>query len=337
MLGLKIDSEGRSPVNSLEYQVDGHPIRPKTAFDRPITILQEDVKLPPLDPGPHRFIAIAGNQLGIPRTVSLDIFVRGRPRPQPTRLKVLAIAPAFKHNDVPPIPFAERDIKDLRVFFAQHLVAPGGGPLKPLDDNLLVGPLATVGEVEKSFKALQIQDLSQGDLVVVVIESHFLNTGRVRMISAADGGGIPPFPGIPANELAMQLGEVAKYKCKVLVLLDVLHADWSKVQGRRAWYNDFNDWVRELRDDHNVITFVASNSGPSQHVTDRGHRAFAQAVLDSVRQPSLKDGPYLLDDFRDLVIEGVLNLTGRQQQAACYVPGGITGQFPILNPRPARR
>ena len=100
---------------------------------------------------------------------------------------------------------------------------------------------------------------------------------------------------------------------------------------------DVSDWVRHLRDDQNVITFVASNSGPSKALPDQYHRAFAQAVLDAVKPPLLKDSAYLMNDFRDVVIERVLKLTERQQQAACYLPESINGQFPILNPQPAGR
>lgn len=53
---------------------------------------------------------------------------------------------------------------------------------------------------------------------------------------------------------------------------------------------------------------------------------------------NLKPGAsLLLNDLRDAVIQQVQNLTERQQQAACYLPEGITGQFPILNPQPAGR
>ncbi|MHC5539416.1 hypothetical protein ACYOEI_14460, partial [Singulisphaera rosea] len=124
------------------------------------------------------------------------------------------------------------------------------------------------------------------------------------------------------------LGEIVKYKCRVIVLIDGVHTRSSK-----TWDTDINEWVRELRDKQNVITVVASNSGPSRFLNDRGHRAFAQAVLDSVRPPFLTEGPLSLNDFRDRVIEGVLNLTGRQQQAACYLPDSINGEFPLLDPK----
>ena len=284
-------------------------------------------------PGPHRFLAEVESEQGIKRTITRDIFVRGRPRPRAGRLRVLTLAPAFREPLIPPIKFAERDARDLKIFLTKYLVSPRvGGPLVPFGDVALDGASATVERVRQSFEALGREAFDEGDLVVVVIESHFLNNGRERKIVAADGHSVPPEPTIPADEVARALGEVAKYKCGVLVLLDGVHTRSNKV-----WDTDVTEWVRYLRDEQNVITFVASNNGPSQQVDDRGHRAFAQAVLDSVRPPLLRDGPYSLNEFRDRVVEGVLNLTGRQQQAACYVPAGISGQFPILDVRPGGR
>ena len=118
----------------------------------------------------------------------------------------------------------------------------------------------------------------------------------------------------------------------MIVLLDSVHTASSTV-----WDTDVSDWVRNLRDEQNVIAFVASNSGPSKSLPDQGHRAFAQAVLDAVKPPLIKDSAYLMNDFRDVVIERVLKLTERQQQAACYLPESINGQFPILNPQAAGR
>ena len=284
-------------------------------------------------PGPHRFLAEVESEQGIKRTITRDIFVRGRPRPRAGRLRVLTLATAFREPLIPPIKFAERDARDLKKFLTKYLVAPRvGGPLVPFGDVALDGASATVERVRQSFEALGREAFDEGDLVVVVIESHFLNNGRERKIVAADGHSVPPSPRSRPTRSPGPSEKWRNTECGVLVLLDGVHTRSNKV-----WDPDVTEWVRHLRDEQNVITFVASNNGPSQQVDDRGHRAFAQAVLDSVRPPLLRDGPYSLNEFRDRVVEGVLNLTGRQQQAACYVPAGISGQFPILDVRPGGR
>src|SRR5262249_10536048 len=159
------------------------------------------------------------------------------------------------------------------------------------------------------------------------------NVGCERRLVAADGVNIPPTPAIAADELGKNLGALAARGCKVLVLLDGVHTASSKV-----WDTDITDWVRNLRDEQNVITFVASNSGPSQVVRgDKGHRAFAQAILDSIGAPLVKEGAYNLNDFSEVVIAQVLKLPGRQQGAGCYLPESINGQFPLINPQAAGR
>ena len=330
---LKIDAEGRSPARSVEYRVDGRPIRPGTVFDPPVPRHREFVKLA-VAPGPHRFTVEVVNAQGIGRTMSRDILVQGPPRTRPGRLKILTIAPAFAHRErIPKLPHAERDARDLRAFFHKYLVSPlDGGPLYSIDEDPREGDTDTSDRVAKAFEALKDEPLAEEDLVVVVIESHFLHVRGERSIAAADSRGIPPSPAIDADDLARHLGDVARRKCRVLALIDGVHTASGK-----NWDNDLGDWVRHLRDEQNVIAFVASNSGPSRGLKDRGHQAFAQAVLDSVRPPILKDGPYLLDDFRDVVVERVLELTRRQQQAECYVPEAIGGMFPLLNPQPTGR
>jgi hypothetical protein len=333
MLDMTIDAQGRSPARTLDYRVDGRPLRPSTVFDQPIPLYQDLVKLS-LAPGTHRFTAEAANVMGVSRSLSRDIFVRGLPGPKPSRLKMLTIAPSFMEKRIQPIRFSDRDARDLRKFLARHLVSPeDGGQLYSIDEEFLEGTTATTERVRRAVASLKAETLGEGDLVLVVIESHFINVNSERRLVATDTLlKIPPAPGVDANELARDLGEVARTGCKVVVLLDGVITT-----SNQYWDTDITDWVRYLRDEQKVITFVASNSGPSQIVVSERHRAFAQAVLDSVNAPMLKDGAYLLNDFRDVVVERVLNLTGRQQQAACYLPESMNGQFPIFNPQPSGR
>ena len=322
---------GRSPARAVGYRVDGQPVQAKKDLDPLLAVQHDAVKLS-LAPGPHRFTAEVENDQGIRRSISRDIFVKELPRPRTTRLKVLTIAPAYQEPRIPPILFAERDVADLRTFFARYLVSPENGEPFSIDEERLEGAAATADKVKKAIDQLKDElSYGEGDLFVVVIESHFLIVDSQRRLVAADSTSLTPSPAIAADDLAKNLGALARRGCKVLVLLDAVHTV------PKGWDSDVSDWVRHLRDDQNVITFVASNSGPSQTLRDQGHRAFAQAVLESVKPPTVKDGNYLLNDFRDVVIERVLQLTERQQQAACYLPETLNGQFPILNPQSTGR
>jgi hypothetical protein len=325
---LAIDSSGRSPARSIDYLVDGHRVQPTTVFDRPIALRHEAVKLS-LAPGPHRFTAEVENDLGVRRSITRDIFVKRIAQPRSSRLKVLTIAPSFHETKIPRIPYADSDVRDLRAFLGRYLVSPETEkPIYSIEETFLEGGSATSDKVQKAIDALKSETLGEGDLLVVVIESHFLIVGSERKLVAADGVSIPPTPAIAADELGKSLGALAAQGCKVLMLLDGVHTASSKV-----WDTDISDWVRNLRDEQNVITFVASNSGPSQVVRKEGHGAFAQAILDSIKPPQVKEGLYSLNDFRDVVIDRVLKLTQRQQQAGCYLPESISGQFPLIDPQ----
>jgi hypothetical protein len=293
-----------------------------------------------LAPGDHKFTAEVVTDLGVPRSLTRDILVRrGTARPRETRLKVLTIAPSFQDPRIQEIAFADSDVKDLAAFLKRHLVSPATEkPIDSPEEEFLEGPTkAKYERVQSAIEALKKETFGEGDLLVVIVETHFLNVkvkgGTAPRLVAANTNSekVPPEPMIPADDLGRSLGVLAARGCKVLVLLDSVH------EASKNWDTDISDWVRNLRDVQNVITFVASNSGPSVEVLDKGHRAFAQAILDSTTPPLVKPGIYSLYDFRDTVIDRVLKFTERRQQAACYLPESIGGQFPLINPQSTGR
>jgi hypothetical protein len=325
---LRIDAVGRSPARSIDYLVDGRKVQPTKVFDQPVTSGRDGVKLS-LAPGPHRFTIEVENDLGVRRTITRDIFVRRIAGPRTPRLKIVTIAPSFQDTKIPRIAFAENDVRDVHAFLKRYLVsAENVKPIESVEEQLLEGAQATFQTVQKAIEFLQKETFGEGDLLVLVIETHFLNFGTDRRLVVADGVSIPPKPAIAADELAQSLGVLAARGCKVLVLLDGVHTASSK-----DWDTDVSEWVRNLRDDHNVVTFVASKSGPSEVVFEQGHGAFAQAILLSIKPTQGKQGVYSLNDFGDVVIDWVLRLTQRRQQAGCYVPETISGQFPIIDPQ----
>jgi hypothetical protein len=327
-LDLTIDASGRSPARSIDFLVDGHRVERTRFFnlDRPIPVRHEGVKLA-LALGPHRFTAEVENELGVRRPITRDILVQGIPGPHTPRFKILTIAPSFRETRIPLIPFVENDVKELHAFLKRHVVsAEDEKPIESFELQSLEREQATFENVQKEIDALKTETFSEGDLLIVIIKSHVIHVGSGYKLVAADGVSMPPKPAVDADALARSLGAVAGRGCKVLVLLDGVHTS------NKVWDTDIIDWVRNLRDEQNVITFVASKSGPSQTIRTESHGAFALAILNSVRPPLFKRGVYSLNDFRDVVIGHVLRLTKRQQQAGCYLPESISGQFSFIDP-----
>ena len=332
-----LSSPGRRPPISSSGWIDGRLVLAIAAYDQQLATRKETVRLVMGPGGNHTVIVESKNDRGISRWRRTDVVVRpdGTRRP-PARSIVLVIAPTFP-NPLPLINYAQEDGRDLKTFFERHLVSPeDGSPLDPISDvaDPLDGPAATVQGVANAYGALDKVALGPGDLLVVVVESHVLNFDGRPWIAAADGRGIPPRPSIPADELARSLGEVVRRKCRVLVVVDGVHTKTSP-----QWDTDVNEWVRDLVNNQNVIAFVASTKGPGREVREKGHRAFALAILNSTRSrpPRWQSGPYSLNDFRAVVREEVLGLTGRQQYAECFIPEKLDGKFAIIEPQPARR
>ncbi len=134
---------------------------------------------------------------------------------------------------------------------------------------------------------------------------------------------------------------MANAGCKVILLLDVVHKDLDEAEGAAL-----TSWVRDLRDHQNVITILASRSGPSEPriVNGRGnfprfrHRIIAQGVLNSpdarwqTRGRIDAKGHYSLHGFQAAVRDIVREHTQGSQDAACYIPELIPERFPLLDP-----
>ena len=68
------------------------------------------------------------------------------------------------------------------------------------------------------------------------------------------------------------------------------------------------------------------------------HGLFALAVLNAFQAAGPSAGrkdrasSYTLDQFRTAVVQGVLNLSNRQQEAGCYIPRGVQPWTPFARP-----
>ncbi len=328
-------------AGQIELRVDGQTIRPseRLAIDAAAGVATVSQPLD-LDPGTYRLTALARDETGIERAHHLTAEVVGPSRPKPERLKVLAIAPTFS-GPLPQIPFAQKDAEDLAPFFARHLVASSGGPFGAVDFRVkdLLGREATSERSMAGIDAIAGGSVERGDMAVVLIESHVLRFDGKTQIAVADSQGVPPAPALSAETVAQKLGSIVRSGCKVVVVLDGVHEG----PVGRAWDPDVVEWIRTLRNEHDVITIVASTRRPSRDYRPANHRVLAQAVFESTRaaRPRSSDGLRVLTlaDFRKAVLDGVVRLTQGRGEAACYIPEGITAGLPFLDaaPRVARR
>ncbi len=173
--------------------------------------------------------------------------------------------------------------------------------------------------------------IGPGDVVALVVESHFLDfrSRRLLVTSEPEVNAAEP-PALSASDLADRLGEFTRLGCRAFVLVNAVH----KFEGQ-AWDNDIREWVRQLQNQANAATFIASDHAPSSP-DGKGHRIFAQGVLDSLNASNLvrkrKPGaPFSLYEFEQAVVLDVLEKTKRQQHAQLYLPETLSYQVPILD------
>ncbi len=337
---VKVSTEGRSPLRSLHVQLEGQTIGAPLAFGPPAPGAAAEIERPfvvPLEPGRHRLNIVAENAEGKQRIEGFDVEVTGPP-PREPRLAVLAIGAGgpFQDRQIPSIPYADADARDLAAF----LVAPGEiRRFERVEEPMtLSGATARGDRIREAFARLEGLELGSSDTAIVVIEAHVLSFESARFLLATDSTlGNPPPNAPTADAIGTSLARLAERGVRVLLLLDGAHRPAPPEGTSRV-----NTWVRELSR-RGVITFVASQSGPSRRLQTEGHGAFAQAVLtcmDALAQsrPLLgPDDPIALDDFVVTVVDQVKVLTGRKQFAACAIPETVSPDIRIFDPnRPAR-
>ncbi len=131
---------------------------------------------------------------------------------------------------------------------------------------------------------------------------------------------IPPPSTVSTREISDLLGQLADYGCRVVLFLDGVH----KLE--RPLSSEIKPWVRELFLEKRVITFVASEEKPSRGDARKEHGFFALGILQAFQGAGLagvaqnRAAPYTLDQFDKAVRDTVSKLSGREQDAACYIP-----------------
>jgi hypothetical protein len=326
-----VSAEGRSPIRSVQLLLDGQPSGPAVVFPQARPDVDQELKLT-LPPGRSRVSIAAVNERGKTQIEGFDVDYPVAPTVGP-HLALLSIGiSTFSDSSIPSIRFADQDARQVQTFLARW---GRDAQRAVIEGPLLLSAKANAGAIQSAFEALRQSNLGPGDQVMVLLESHLLTNGPDHLLLGEDAGtGLPPANALSADELADSLGSLTSAGCRVILLVDGVHESAPE-----SWNNRMGEWFRLLVR-QNVITFVASNHGPSRR--GLGHGAFAQAVLDSrtargQARPWVDPGArFTLDDFQTTVVRRVLELSKRKQNAFCYVPETLPRNAPFLDARPSQ-
>lgn len=346
-IALRITANGRSAIRRRRIVLDERPY-PRDPNVGPVGTLNEVVPLNGLSPNRRVRLAVeATGQNGSQRTETIDLVYRPpakapagvpQPTPEPPRLHLLTIGCDQFAGALPPVEFAGNDAHLLADWLADHLTSAAGTKAAAERPQVLVGKSASVAAIANACDHLhnlvQHHQLHQQDIVAVVIASHLLASKEGIVIAAADTvGGQSPCQAFAGANIGDLLGQLTDYGCRVVVFLDVVH----NLDG--SFKSQLKPFVRDLQRKRHVITFVASKEGPSGVIRAQRNGIFAIGVTQAFRGSDLagvrKDraGAYTLDQFRTAVENEVLNLSGRQQRAACYLPRAVPLETLFARPR----
>jgi hypothetical protein len=330
-------------ISRLWVEVNGRVALNLLADNAPATRQAEGQREIPLGLEKNaRVSLVAIDERGVRREQSIDVTNNTPPLPAPrrSRLVIVAIgAEEFADRRFPTIRYAEEDSRDLAKFLGDTLVDPATGKKFPKTqirlESLLGGKLtrAALTQVLDSLQSKPADGppLGPGDVVVVVIESHYLEFQSRRLLLTNDLGVVPPeLPSFSVGDLSDSLKALGDAGCRTLVVIDAVHELKSP-----DWETNIQEWVRQLQGKSRAITFIASDHGPSSPNGD-GHRVFAQSIIDVLKPKSAgrlqkRGGTMSLFEFQRTVTDNVLQQTGRKQHSQCYLPDTISLQVPFLD------
>ena len=337
---------GAALIRELWVEVNGRRLANLLAANvPPVPVAQGQLAVPIGLGRDVRASLVAVDERGVRRAQPLDIRNQAPPTARKSRLEVVAIgASDFADKRFPRVEYAEEDAWDLARFLVDRAIDPATGVRFGPDQvhvRAFLGGFVARGNVLAAFDELRKSalagQLGDGDVVAVVVESHFLELHSKRLLATTEpDAGDPEPPSLPATDLAARLGEFSRLGCRVVVLVDAVH----EIKGA-AWENDIQEWVRQLQSQANAVAFIAADHGPSSPNGD-GHRVFAQGVLDVLKPRSAgrlrkPGGAMSLFDFQRTVTDAVLQQTGRKQHPQLYLPDTLSFQVPFLDPSTPRR
>ena len=321
-----VADDGKPPIRARRIVLD-EQLKPQPPIGKPTASFSEDVdvELPP-----NRTVRMsveAENVIGTRRTESIDIvYVQPPQQPPLPRLVLLSIGTdVLADPQLPPVKFADKDAADLARFLAGHLISADATKPKLTESRVLTGAEASTGSITGALDHLQIllreKQVNKGDVVAIVIAAHVLSLNDSTIMAASDSKiGQPARSIIQTRDLCDLLGRFTDYGCRVIVLLDCVHNVGEPL------VSEIKPLVRELYQKRRVITFVASTEGPSDVDVPKEHGLFALGLLQVFQGANAggpsgdRSGGFTLDQFKTALRDAVQELSGRQQDAACYIP-----------------
>ncbi len=336
-IAIRLTAGGKSPILGRRIFLDERPL-PLNAPVEPVREWPEVVPVANLAPNrPIRLAVEASNAAGRQRTESIDlIYVPPAVAPvveagPASRLHRLAIGCETFAAGLPPVAYADRDARALSEWLAGHLTAADGSiPSTAEPPKELVGPAAVAASIDQAIAHLHSLVLQKKvgprDVVAVVIASHLLAAPGGVAIAGADtiaSSGPEPRPVVSADDLAVVLGQLADYGCRVVVLVDGLHRVDPPLRSA------IKPFVRDLQRKRGAIVFVASKEGPSGVNEVRQQGNFTLGVLN-VFEGAKAGAPLTLDQFRMLVQRQVSDLSSRRQLADGYFPARLAPRTPFV-------
>jgi hypothetical protein len=327
-VSLKIAAdEGAPRIRDLRIILD-EKLRTVPRLASPLASFTEDVELELAPNRPVRLAVEAVSVDGTSRKETIDVVYAQPPQPAATRPRLFLLAigtDQLGDAQLPPVKFADKDAGDVARFLTDHLISADATRPKLENSQVLAGTEASTGSItgalDRLHDLLVRKQFNKGDIVAIFLAAHVLELKDATVIATADSQiGQAPRTVVPTQDICDLLGQITDYGCRVIVFVDGVHNVGDPL------VSEIKPLVRDLYQKRRVITFVASKEGPSDVDVPNEHGIFAIGILQ-VFQGASPGGPngnrsngYTLDQFKTALRDAVQNLSGRQQDASCYIP-----------------
>jgi hypothetical protein len=257
-----------------------------------------------------------------------------RHQPEPHRLRVLTIGlGGTTGGSVPPIPFADRDVRHL----ADRLVQTGSRfGFGQVAARAISGADATAKKIGEALADLEaecrVRRPRAGDAVVIFLETRFHHGGQGPSLLGADSAvESSDAQTLSTTEVGDHWKRLVERGYQVLAFLDLRHpSDPESLDG------PLTEWVRDLFRS-GILVCLAARDGPGLRDDRSGHGAFAEGLLETLAEAAepgtlRTSRPALtLESLTNLLRAKVLAVTGRAQQPSSYSIDP-PGRIPVLDP-----
>jgi WD40 repeat protein len=339
-VSLKIAAdEGAPRIRDLRIMLD-EKLRTGPRLASPLASFTEDVELELAPNRPVRLAVEAVSVDGTSRKETIDVVYAQPPQPAAARPRLFLLGigtDQLGDAQLPPVKFADKDAGDVARFLTDHLISADATRPKLENSQVLAGTEASTGSItgalDRLHDLLVRKQFNKGDIVAIFLAAHVLELKDATVIATADSQiSQAPRTVVPTQDICDLLGQITDYGCRVIVFVDGVHNVGDPL------VSEIKPLVRDLYQKRRVITFVASKEGPSDVDVPNEHGIFSLGILQ-VFQGASPGGPngnrsngYTLDQFKTALRDAVQNLSGRQQDASCYIPLELPEQTLFAKP-----